>query len=213
MSITVTHAPNDTLAFAAAELERYLGRMLPAGADPAFTLAVRAPREGENDAFRVDVSPAGGLIEGNAPRAVLLGVYDLLHALGCRFFAPGRDNELVPAIGREALSARYERTASYRHRGVCIEGADSRENILAFIDWLPKLGFNSFFLQFKNPYPFLARWRRHERNPLLAPEPVTVADGAAVMAEAQREMARRGLALHMERGRGWNTALLKTADR
>lgn len=202
MSITVTHAPDDTLAFAAAELQSYLGRMLPAGAAPAFALAVRAPQEGENDAFRVDVSPAGGVIEGNCPRAVLLGVYDLLHSLGCRFWAPGRDKELVPAIGLEDLSARIRRTASYRHRGVCIEGADSRENILAFIDWLPKLGFNSFFLQFKNPYPFLARWRRHEHNPLLPPEPVTVADGAAVMAEAQGEMARRGLALHKV-GHGW----------
>ena len=203
MRITVSHAPQPVLAFAAAELERYLGRMLPpSGPDTAFVLALRPARAGENDAFRVDVSPAGGIIEGNAPRAALLGVYDLLHALGCRFFAPGRDNELVPSIDREALSARYEKTASYRHRGVCIEGADSREDILAFIDWLPKLGYNSFFLQFKNPYAFLSRWLRHEGNPLLAPEHVTAADAEAVMDAAQGEMARRGLALHKV-GHGW----------
>lgn len=55
-----------------------------------------------------------------------------------------------------------KKTASLRHRGVCIEGADSLENILDFIDWLPKMGYNSFFLQFKLPYTFMARWYHHE---------------------------------------------------
>ncbi len=203
MRITVTHTEDRTLCFAAAQLRDYLGRMLPAdGPEAVFALSVRPARQGENDAFRVDVSPEGGAIEGNSPRAVLLGVYDLLHALGCRFWAPGRENELVPALGREALAARYEKAASYRHRGVCIEGADSRENILRFIDWLPKLGYNSFFLQFKNPYAFLSRWRRHDNNPLLPPEPCDIADAESVLAEAREEMARRGLALHTA-GHGW----------
>ena len=63
-----------------------------------------------------------------------------------------------------------KKTASLRHRGVCIEGADSLENILDFIDWLPKMGYNSFFLQFKLPYTFMARWYHHENNPLLPEE-------------------------------------------
>lgn len=49
-------------------------------------------------------------------------------------------------------------------------GADSFENILDFIDWLPKIGMNSFFIQFENPYSFLKRWYEHEFNPYLNKE-------------------------------------------
>ena len=201
MNITVTHAENDTLAFAEAELHAYLARMLPADICLAIDLLTR-PAPG-NDAFSVDLSPAGGTIAGSSERAVLLGVYDALHVLGCRFLAPGRDNEVVPEL-RALPHLCYERTAAYRHRGVCIEGADSRENILAFIDWLPKAGFNAFFLQFKAPYVFLDRWYRHLGNPSLPPEPF---DAEAVMAEAEREIRRRGLMLHKV-GHGWTGQVL-----
>ena len=58
-----------------------------------------------------------------------------------------------------------EETASFKHRGVCIEGADSYDNLKNFIDWLPKIGMNSFFIQFENPYSFFKRWYEHEFNP------------------------------------------------
>ncbi len=201
MNISVTHGPGGTLAFAGAELHDYLVRMLPADANLSIALVTR-PAPG-NDAFSVDLSPAGGTIAGSSERAVLLGVYDALHALGCRFLAPGKDNEVVPQL--DALpQLRYERTAAYRHRGVCIEGADSRENILTFIDWLPKAGFNAFFLQFKTPYVFLDRWYRHLGNPSLPPEPF---GAEAVMAEAEAEIRRRGLMLHKV-GHGWTGQVL-----
>ena len=196
------------LAFAAAELKDYLERMLAeeAGVWPAV-LTVRPGDLPEPDRFSVRLTPEAGHITGNSGRAVLLGVYDLLRRLGCRFLAPGRENEIVPAISREELALDYERQASFRHRGVCIEGADSRENVLNFIDWLPKAGYNSFFLQFKVPYTFFVRWYHHEKNPLRQPEPYGLEDAVSDMEDAERELRRRGLLLHKV-GHGWTGEVL-----
>ena len=207
MDINVTCASSETLRFAGSELCFYLKRMLPGdGPDMTFTLLSEGNARA-NDAFTLAVTPRGGTIRGSSDRAVLLGVYDLLHALGCRFLAPGRDNEYVPSIRAEDMALAYEKTASFYHRGVCIEGADSRENILDFIDWLPKAGYNAFFFQFKLPYAFLSRWYHHENNPLREPEPCGPADAAVVMTEAEREIKRRGLMLHKV-GHGWTGEVL-----
>lgn len=205
MEIQVQYDPagGQALAFAAVELKGYLERMLAkeAGVWPA-ALTARPGGPKEPDRFSIKLSPERGHITGNSGRAVLLGVYDLLRRLGCRFLAPGRENEIVPAIRRGELALDYAHQASFYHRGVCIEGADSRENVLDFIDWLPKAGFNSFFLQFKIPYTFFARWYRHEKNPLLTPESYALPDALADMERAERELRRRGLLLHKV-GHGW----------
>ena len=191
-------------AFAARELSAYLGRML-AGEEGelAIGLEVRPDeRPGLPDWFSVELDKEKGSIMGNSGRAVLLGVYDCLRRLGCRFLAPVKGCEVVPAIARRELALSYEHRASFFHRGVCIEGADSRENVLDFIDWLPKVGYNSFFLQFKSPYIFYARWYEHRGNPSRGPEPFGQADALAWMAEAEGELKRRGLLLHKV-GHGW----------
>ena len=206
MEIQVQYDPAGprALAFAAAELKGYLERMLAeeAGVWPAVLTVRPGGGPAEPDWFSVRLAPEGGHITGSSGRGVLLGVYDLLRRLGCRFLAPGRENELVPARRREELALSYEHQASFRHRGVCIEGANSRENVLDFIDWLPKAGFNSFFLQFKVPYTFYARWYHHEKNPLRQRSPYGLADAAADMEGAERELRRRGLLLHKV-GHGW----------
>ena len=198
------------LAFAARELEDYLSRMLPREGPP-LTIALKTEGAGETDRFSVSMTPERGMITGNSGRAVLLGVYDFLRRLGCRFPGPGRACETVPIISRQSLTAAYERQASFQHRGVCIEGADSFENILDSIDWLPKAGYNSFFLQFKSPYIFLARWYRHEKNPLREPEPYTPADAEAEDAALERAIKERGLLLHKV-GHGWTGECLGYAS-
>ena len=197
------------LSFAAQELKGYLGRMLAgeAGVWPAVLTVRSGCGPAKPEWFSVKLTPDGGHITGNGGRAVLLGVYDLLRRLGCRFLAPGRENEIVPAIRRTGLTLEYEHRASFDHRGVCIEGADSRENVLDFIDWLPKAGFNSFFLQFKIPYTFYARWYHHEKNPLRQRSPYSLADAEADMEGAERELRRRGLLLHKV-GHGWTGEVL-----
>lgn len=211
MNITIRcpQGAGETLRFAAGELTRYLDKML-AAAEGALgvSLEVRPDETPDRpDRFAVELDETGGSITGNSPRSVLLGVYDCLRRLGCRFLGPGSGREIIPSLKKSALSLRYEHTASFRHRGVCIEGADSRENVLDFIDWLPKAGYNSFFLQFKSPYAFLKRWYHHEGNPLAGPAPYTPEDARRDMALFEREIKRRGLLLHKV-GHGWTGEVL-----
>ena len=200
-----------TLGYARDQLAAYLTRMLP-DTDAAIRaeLTVAAPMplpRGRWDAFlddwyRIQADPGSIRIQGSNPRAVLLGVYRLLHVLGCRFLMPGTDHETVPVISPEDLCADLTESASCRHRGVCIEGADSVENVLDFIDWLPKIGCNSFFVQHLEPEAFLKNWYDHKYNPLLAPQALSGEDYARMYREIDQAIALRGL-LHHRVGHGW----------
>lgn len=195
-----------TLSFAGNELCRYLEQML-GGEEGVFSVSLAVEHRDCPDAFAVDMSESGGTITGNNPRGVLLGVYDYLHHLGCRFLTPVKETEMIPQITRRVLPARYEKQASFKHRGVCIEGANSVENVLDFIDWLPKVGYNSFFLQFKVPYIFLSRWYHHDKNPYAPAESYTMDDARQAMSLFQQEMEKRGLLLHKV-GHGWTGEVL-----
>lgn len=197
---------NKVLAFAAEELKRYINKIfLYREIEFCYSLSVDDTHQEENDTFSINTGISGGEICGNSERAVLLGVYHYLYLLGCRFLGP--NSEVVPVILGE-LPIIYERkTASLYHRGVCIEGSSSRENVLAFIDWLPKVGYNSFFLQFTVPYTFLARWYHHENNPYVKPEIYTMDDAIKDMKLFETEIAKRGLLLHKV-GHGWTGAAL-----
>lgn len=205
---------NSTCAFAAEELARHLA-MLPGA---AFTGPVRlavqpdlsryglpAAQSPFDDRYAFSVTAAGGEILGANARSVLLGVYAYLRRVGFCFLRPGPQGTHVPTFaGPEQLAAQDACAAFVRHRGVCIEGSNSPENILDFVDWLPKVGYNSFFMQFKTPYVFLERWYHHTLNPLAAPE----AMDDALLAQADRRvteaMQLRGL-MHHRVGHGWTT--------
>ena len=195
-----------TVSFAAEELHRYLTRMLDAE-EGVFSVSLAVENREGPDAFAVEMDISGGTITGSNPRSVLLGVYDYLHHLGCRFLTPIKETEVIPRITREKLPAHYDKQASFKHRGVCIEGANTVENVLDFIDWLPKVGYNSFFLQFQVPYVFLSRWYHHDENPLVAPEPYTMEDAKGHMKLFEQEMAKRSLILHKV-GHGWTGEVL-----
>lgn len=227
-------AAAEVLAFAAQELNDYLGRML-SRIDGTFRIALTVgvgtgaagqtdENSGEADAFQTGASeeaaPSGeadtfqieamgdgtsytGRIAGNSARAVLLGVYHYLYLLGCRFLGPGRALELVPKItDARQLCVSHSHTAGFCHRGVCIEGADSLENVCDFIDWLPKMGYNTCFIQFQIPYTFFARWYHHENNPMYEPEVFTPEDAVRCLEIAKAEIRKRGLLLQMV-GHGW----------
>lgn len=213
MSICILCDSQDAVcAFAAQEFSRHLERwgMAPAGpvrlavvpSLEAYGLPVPACAA-LDDQYAFSLTEQGGEILGVSARSVLLGVYACLHAIGFRFVRPGAGGTVLPPDAAPArLRVRDACAAALRHRGVCIEGADSLENILEFIDWLPKVGFNSFFMQFKTPYVFLERWYHHTMNPQLPKEPF----GEAFVAEADRQitaaMAARGL-VHHRVGHGW----------
>lgn len=123
------------------------------------------------DAYAITVTDLGGSIKGSNNRSVLLGAYRYLKELGFAFLRPDREGERIPAsVGPHTVNIREE--ASSRYRGICIEGAVSFENIMRFVTWLPKAGFNTYFTQFKIPYEFFKTWYLHTNNPYYEKEPV-----------------------------------------
>jgi hypothetical protein len=208
--------------FAARELRKYLARMTGASFDIArrrrhdagasgLWLGLLAdfgaePRPGADpkwdDNILIEAGPIGGILAGSNPRSLLLAVYRYLTELGCRWLRPGKKGEYLPPLDGPLPEVRVREQASYRHRGVCIEGAVSWEHVRDTVDWLPKLGYNAYFLQFREAYNFFQRWYAHEANPLLPPKPFTVDDARALTTRVRAEVKKRGLLLHMV-GHGW----------
>ncbi len=163
----------------------------PTVADPAL-----------DDAIVIEADGAGGIIAGSNPRAVLLAAYRYLTELGCRWIRPGPDGEILPRIELATSAVRVAEAASYRHRGICIEGAVSYEHVHDLLDWMPKLGLNAYFMQFREAYTFFERWYTHRGNPTLPPEPFSVERARDLKWRLAGEIARRGLVFH-DVGHGW----------
>lgn len=211
--------PGETTAFAGEELVRCLEML---GYDAQLSLETGGPsiavglglgRDGlprvedarRDDAILIEVAGMAGVITGTNARSVLIAVYRFAHELGIWFVHPGADGTLVRSNGRTAVSV-CER-ASYRHRGFCIEGAVSFENVLDFVDWLPKNGFNTYFTQFLIPYEFFKTWYAHANNPMLigmdeVPGPEEVE--RFTYETLARELAKRGIVFQAA-GHGWTT--------
>lgn len=200
----------ETLIFAGQELVSHL-RMLDLELDDyEITLRMDAEQSSVGDdhySFAFDKTDSW--VTGSNPYSVLLGVYGYLQKIGFVFVRPGRGGTVVPKlVGKEALFCeKVYHSASFKHRGVCIEGADSLENVLDFIDWMPKVGFNSFFLQFQKPDVFFERWYDHENNPLLAPEKKSRRELDGMEEEVTRAMKLRGILDHRV-GHGWTARAL-----
>lgn len=169
---------------------------------PQIAVMQKNPDEIDDEIY-ISTQGERGVIAGLAPRSLLIAVYRYATELGCRFLSVGREGEYLPKIDVAASAVSVHEVPSYRHRGVCIEGAVSRENVCEMIDFLPKLGMNSYFIQFREAYTFFARWYRHEENPhLQSDEPYPVEEARACCAAAAKEMKKRGI-VHHAVGHGW----------
>ncbi|CAN7749264.1 DUF4838 domain-containing protein [Paenibacillus sp. LjRoot56] len=155
-----------------------------------------------DDAIYIDVTDGKGRIVGSNPRSVLLGVYRFLEEAGCRWLRPGADGDYVPKRALDTINVQVNEIAAYRHRGLCIEGAVSIENMLDNIHWAPKAGFNSYFLEFKTPFTFFDRWYGHRHNKYKQPETITIEQVDAFTVEMEHEIKKRGLLYHAV-GHGW----------
>ena len=155
-----------------------------------------------DDEIYIDIANGKGVIAGINQRSVLIGVYRFLTEAGCAWVRPGKDGEYIPRKDISKTSVRVHETASYRHRGICIEGSNSYENIENIIDWAPKVGFNAYFFQFREAFTFFERWYSHTSNPLKKPEPFTVEMAKEFVKKAEKEIKKRGLIYHAV-GHGW----------
>lgn len=155
-----------------------------------------------DDGVHIDFRSNRGIIAGTNERSVLLGVYRFLREIGCRWIRPGKDGEIIPQKDISSVSINIVEKASYRHRGICIEGAVSYENVYDIIDWSPKVGFNSYFIQFREGFTFFDRWYSHINNPLKEKEPFTVERAKEFVGSLAKEIKKRGLLYHAV-GHGW----------
>lgn len=203
-----------TLEFAGKELVSHWNMLSlrEEGPKQAYPVTLRVDAglsENGADSYRYAFTEESGTVTGSNPRSVLLGVYSYLRRIGFVFLRPGTGGTYIPAglTGSDLLCPQVWETASLFHRGVCIEGADSVENVVDFINWLPKNGFNAFFVQFQKPDIFFERWYNHTYNPLLPAQPRT-REQFDEMADAVTEaMELRGLMVHRV-GHGWTAQVL-----
>lgn len=163
-----------------------------------------------DDAYAIDMAASDVVklsITGSNTRSCLLGLYRFFYEIGVRFPRPGRVWDIIPRKVMLPDSLSITEKASSRYRGVCIEGANSIENILDFIDWLPKVGYNSFFMQFFYPYDFFRKWYDHVNNKLLTPENYTLNDFLLFDGTLSDAMQLRGIS-HQRVGHGWTAKAL-----
>ena len=156
------------------------------------------------DIIHIDVTDGQGVITAANPRAVLIAVYRFLNALGCRYLFPGSGGEMIPrrSLKITDISAQQQHTPSYHYRGMCIEGALSYEHVRDMIQWLPKVGMNTYFMQFQTPSDFFKRFYNSTDSPYLPATPVTDQDVSHIWAALEEEITQRSLQYHAV-GHGW----------
>lgn len=206
---------NDTSTFALSELIYYFKNVFRLEVKEVnhkefSDLSLDIKETKDNDTIDVKLKDGKGHVIGNSKSALLIGIYRLLEEFGVVYTRPGRENEYLPTLTQKdwlKKTVSIHETASYKHRGVCIEGADSYENIARFLDWLPKIKMNSFFIQFENPYSFLKRWYEHEFNPYHEKEAFTTTIAQEISDALDLELSKRGLSHHRV-GHGWTGEVL-----
>ncbi len=219
MNLTIARiGKNETVKFAATELRRLLRAM-----DPYAFIDIRiydsrnedlkniiwvgldgtCEQNKLDDAVYIDVNSGEGIITGSNERSVLIAAYRFMYELGCRFLRPGRAGEKIPSntVNAELLNVHVDERASYRQRGVCIEGGTAYEHIYNMIDWLPKVGMNGYFMQFQIPAAFFRNFYDIE-NPYLPRVSFSVDDVAHAWPSLEEEILLRGLNYHAV-GHGW----------
>ena len=203
----ISRPTGEVCEYAAAELFRCLSSMDPTLSEGegglSLTLSL-VDGDPELDIVRIAVKEGVGRIGATNEGALLIAVYRFLYELGCRWTHPGEGGEHIPTRTLRAadITVHVDETPSRRHRGVCIEGACSEENVKEMIEYLPRVGMNSYFIQFFRPTVFFARWYEHWHNDTLAKEEVTAARIDAIHDRVVREIRRRGLRHHAV-GHGW----------
>ena len=210
----------EPIDFAALELKKYLRMMMPEGGDLRISYAPDAKtgfRLGLMSDFGLDTSDAedlllddilyidcdtkGGIIAGSNPRAVLLAVYEYLRQNGCRWLYPGTDGEYIPEKNIEPVRLRHK--PHMRCRGFAAEGSVYQDSVLDMLDFLPKVGMNTYMIEFRLPRSYYSIYYMHLRNlESRTSEPISESQVIQWKRQSETEMAKRGLLFH-DVGHGW----------
>lgn len=199
--------------FAAEELKKYLRMMIPeendididfaADASEGFRLGLFADlgmdETAEDDVFDdilyADCNESGGVIAGNNARSVLLSVYEYLRKNGLRWLYPGPDGEYIPIKAIDPVRFLYR--PSCRYRGFANATAASYQTNLEIIDFLPKIGMNTFMVEFRVPVYYTDSYYSHKHNTKhRPPEKVTNETILQWKRACECEAGKRGLIFH-----------------
>ncbi|MBE6695224.1 MAG: DUF4838 domain-containing protein [Ruminococcaceae bacterium] len=197
----------ETAKYAAEELLRCLSAMDASVCEGEggieLSLVIRES-DLNNDRIMISVKDGRGEIAASNEGALLIAVYRFLYELGCRWTHPGEGGEHIPvrSFEKDMPNVVLDETPSYKHRGVCIEGAVSEENALEMIEFLPRVGMNSYFIQFFRPTVFFQRWYEHWQSLTLPKKTLTAEDVDGIRDRLVGEIHRRGLRYHAV-GHGW----------
>ena len=210
----------EPIDFAASELKKYLRMMMPECGDVKISYAPDAKdgfRIGLMQDFGLDTSDVrdtflddiifidcdehGGVIAGDNPRSVLIAVYEFLKKNGCLWLYPGADGEYIPITDIKPVRLRHVPTM--RYRGYAAEGSVFHDAVTDFIDFMPKLGLNTYMIEFRVPRTYYEFHYKHLRNERNRPEePISDDQVMQWKREAECEIAKRGLHFH-DIGHGW----------
>lgn len=157
-----------------------------------------------DDEIHIDVEKGKGIISGSNERSVLIGVYKFFYELGCRFVRPGADGEIIVKVGPENCSVKKNYYPKSRYRAVCCEGAVSEKNVIDMVEWLPKIGMNSYFTQFVDGHLFFEKWYKHKGSSVLEPEKYSVEESRKHYKNVVEAIKRCGL-IYQAVGHGWTT--------
>ena len=113
------------------------------------------------DAFFWRTGGGGVAVAGMNPRSVLYGVYDLLEALGCRFFGPSPDDEVVPRLADRPFADKAERfeQATFPFREYHFLEWIDPESTRRQIDYAAKRRMNGFSFHIEDFAPDPVAWQ------------------------------------------------------
>ncbi len=215
------YSNHPTVDFAAEELKKYLRMMMPRCGEitvcsderdsDGFVLAlcsdigIAIPDGCDaelDDVVVINTNERGGIIAGSNPRALLIAVYEYLRQNGCEWLYPGVDGEFIPVIDAPKTVS-YQKTADMRVRAQCNEGAEYQASMIETIDFTPKIGLNSYMLEFDIPKAYYNYYYDHRNNRAnRSPEPITPEQVLQWKRACEAEIAKRSL-IFQDMGHGW----------
>ena len=188
---------NQTTVYAKEELAAYLTKIAGPLNDARIELDLFEGSDDHplsDDRYIIEIKDGKGKISGSNSRSILMGVYAYLKYLGCRFLRPGEKGEIIPKRDLDgACSA--ECAAFYPYRIEVLEGAISEEIVIEVLKWLPKAGYNGYYIQYVTPYIFLKRWYKRELNPFREAEEFSYEDAKEVTESIAKFAKKLGLQL------------------
>ena len=188
---------NQTTVYAKEELAAYLTKVAGPLNDARIELDLFEGSDDHplsDDRYIIEIKDGKGRISGSNSRSILMGVYAYLKHLGCRFLRPGDKGEIVPKRDLDG-DCSVDCAAFYPYRIEVLEGAISEEIVIEVLKWLPKAGYNGYYIQYVTPYIFLKRWYTREFNPFRDAEEFSYEDAKEVTESIAKFAKKLGLQL------------------